>query len=87
MNYTKSGIIAVGAPNSRVRFLKEAELGKETPSLLLLTDEGRQLADRFLRSLGYDPSLMSDERKAEYLNTKDELFQFLVGVIFALNLP
>lgn len=87
MNYTKSGIVAVGAPNSRVRFLKEAELGLDNPSLLLLTEEGKQLADRFLRSLGCEPSEMPEELKAEYLNTKGELFQFLAGVIFSLNLP
>jgi hypothetical protein len=87
MNYTKSGIIATGAPNSRVRFLKEAELGLEHPSLLLLTDEGKQLADRFLRSLGCEPSEMPEDLKSEYLNTKRELYQFLVGVIFSLNLP
>mgnify|MGYP001607411213 CR=1 FL=1 len=85
MNYTKSGIIANGAPMSRARFSGEAELGWENPTLLLLTDEGRALAERFFRSIGCDPSAMPEEVKARSLNDP-HLTQFLAGVIFALNL-
>jgi hypothetical protein len=83
MNYTKSGIIACGAPNSRARFLGEAKAALETPVLLLLTDEGAELAERFFRSIGTAPT--TPEAKAECL-ADPRTFQFLVGIIFALGL-
>lgn len=84
MNYTKSGILAQGAPHSRVRYYGEATQGWEHPSLLLLTEEGTELAKRFYRSIGCNPN--TDEERAELLN-KAELTPFLAGVLFALNLP
>lgn len=85
MNYTKSGIIASGAPFSRARFLGEVNLGLENPCLLLLTDEGNTLVDRFFLTLGCEPEKMPTEIKAEKLHSSS-LFQFLVGVKFALEL-
>lgn len=88
MNYTKSGIIAVGAPNSLARMANEARLSqKETPSLLLLTEEGNDLADRFFKSIGCDPNGMDPETRAEVLNRQDlHLHTFLCGFIHCAEL-
>lgn len=83
MNHTKSGIIAVGSPHSRMRYLGEAKQGLENPALLLLTDEGMNLAERFFRSIGCAP--VEPEHKAACLNDP-RLFQFLCGVTYALGL-
>ena len=86
MNYTKSGIIAVGAPFSRMRFLGEALRGLENPALLLLTEEGNDLANRYFRSIGCAPEEMPEEVKAETLENHPSLFQFLTGLVYALEM-
>lgn len=85
MNYTKSGIIATGAPFSRARSLGEAKLAYETPALLLLTDEGNEIANRFFRSIGCDGERMTVELKAELLANDERFFPFICGVIFGLE--
>jgi len=88
MNYTKSGIVAVGAPNSRARYTGEVAQGLASPALLLLTDEGNALADRFFLSVGCTPSKMSSETRAGVLMEHEhgKLFAFLTGASFALSL-
>lgn len=85
MNYTESGIIASGAPHSRARYAAECKAGLESPCLLLLTEEGNEMARRFFRAQGCDPATMPPTIRAEVLMRR-ELYQFLAGVDFALNL-
>lgn len=68
---------------SRVRFLGEAKQGLENPALLLLTDEGNALADRYFASIGCNPT--TQEGRAEML-LNPSLFQFLTGTVYALEL-
>lgn len=86
MNYTKSGIIACGAPHSAIRSKNEVQNALDTrySQSLLLTEEGRNIADRFFVSLGCCPAEMPEETKAELLNDP-KLFQFLVGYLMAAN--
>lgn len=87
MNYTKSGIPAIGAPMSRARFLEEVKQGLDNCITLLLTDEGNALANRFFRTLGCAPDEMPKTVKADILTKhQDELWKFLTGVKFALEL-
>jgi len=51
---------------------------------LLLTEEGRNIADRFFVSIGCCPAQMTEEGKAESLN-HPSLFQFLAGYLMAAN--
>lgn len=89
MNHTKSGIIACGAPGSRVRYQGECEEGLKNPVSLLLTDEGNALANRFFRAVGCDPDTMPEEVKAATLKQHEHaaLFHFLAGASFTLTLP
>jgi len=86
MNYTKSGIIAVGSPHSLARSKNEAQNAFDTRyyQSLLLTEEGRNIADRFFVSIGCLPAQMPEEVKAELLNNPS-LFQFLCGYLMAAN--
>jgi len=86
MNYTKSGIIACGSPHSQVRSKNEAQNAFDTrySQSLLLTEEGRNIADRFFVTLGCCPIEMPEETKAEMLNDT-KLFHFLAGYLMAAN--
>jgi hypothetical protein len=86
MNYTKSGIISVGAPHSLARSKNEAQNAFDTQCYqsLLLTEEGRNIADRFFISIGCLPIEMPEEVKAESLNNPS-LSQFLCGYLMAAN--
>jgi hypothetical protein len=85
MNYTKSGIIACGAPNSAIRSRNEAQNAFDTiPQALLLTEEGIEIANRFLQTLGSDPKSFPIEGKAYALNDP-KLFHFLAGYLLAAN--
>ena len=85
MNYTKSGIIANGAPNSIIRMLNEINnaLDKDL-TLLLLTDEGRSAAKKFSQVEGFAWEEMPDESKAEMLS-KPDAWKFFSGVVWGLN--
>lgn len=85
MNYTKSGIVAIGAPNSLARTLHEVTnaLDKDL-ILLLLTEEGREAAQRFSMTEGCLWEEMSEEAKAELL-VLPHAWQFFTGVAWALS--
>lgn len=82
MNYTQSGIIAQGAPNSTVRILSEIEHAKGNhEALLMLTEEGRDVVDRFLRRCGCVPENMPVEDKVPFImSRRSDLGFFLTGV-------
>jgi hypothetical protein len=86
MNYTKSGIMACGAPHSIVRCKNEAQNAWDTRfyQSLLLTEEGRNIADRFFATIGCSPAQMPEEVKAESLN-HPAVFNFLAGYLLAAN--
>lgn len=84
MNYTKSGIIAVGAPHSVIRLKNELENALEKDlCLLLLTEEGEEVVRRFSRVEGCDWESMTTESKAEILN-RPNAWKYFSGVLFGL---
>tara|TARA_R110002020_G_scaffold3253_4_gene14787 strand:- start:255 stop:515 length:261 start_codon:yes stop_codon:yes gene_type:complete len=84
MNYTKSGIIAVGAPHSPIRIKNEIENALENGlALLLLTDEGRSAARRFSRAEGCDWEEMPEEAKARLLGLP-HAWKFFAGVAWGV---
>ena len=85
MNYTKSGIIATGAPNSPIRIKNELENALENSlMLLLLSEEGEDLIKRFCRIEGCDWEKMTSEAKALLLSHKDA-WKFFEGVRWGMN--
>lgn len=86
MNHTTSGIIAEGAPMSRVRFLSEiinallTDNDRSRTKDLLLTDEGRSVVNDWLLCCGCDPIKMSLDAKWDYIRNNDyKIFLYLSG--------
>lgn len=85
MNHTASGAVAVGAPNSLARYITEAKRARDVDyNLLLLTDEGKKILNRFASSIGTCFETMLKLEKddpgtiAEWINKHyAELFYFL----------
>ena len=89
MNHSKSGALCVGAPNSAARFASEARHAKETLEygLLLLSDEGQQILERYALTQGCDwKVIVSANGEADFLaNQSKELFAFLAGILFEFD--
>lgn len=85
MNYTKSGIMAVGAPGSVVRIERELENALEKGlHLLLLTDEGLGVVARFAAIEGCDYGKTDDAGLGELLARKGA-WKFFMGVLWGLR--
>ena len=84
-NMTLSGIFSIGSPMSRVRIKGEAinAITEESFELLHLTDEGKEILQKFSGSIGCDYSQMDDHYKADMVQTRSkELFCFLCGISY-----
>lgn len=91
MNYTNTGLIAEGAPMSKIRALIELKGAINNSNYsghckLLLTEEGMEIVDSFLRLKGCDPKLMDLNGKSTYIAKEEQLFDiYLFGVTKGLN--
>lgn len=88
MKYTKSGALAVGAPNSLARFDSEARHASEnTPNLLLLTEEGEALLERVASAMGCEWAGLKESNEVGTWLEKNffQLHLFLSGFTFAFK--
>lgn len=89
MNHSKSGALCVGAPNSAARFASEARHAKDNLEygLLLLSDEGQQILERYAKTQGCDwRQIVAANNEAEFLAKHcKELFAFIAGILFAFD--